>query len=166
MPAPAKGWNDEPVEADISLSADVVRIRIQRNKLAHTGVKMEIQGEDFVAAWNNVKTILTRLAGSVSANNAAKWTKNIDEMLKAALTTNEERYSKELMNWYLQDMEVKQQLQNVGEKLTDKMDEILNKLNRSDERKVNKDPPQTEKKGKYWGTLQLNIYENDYWASR
>ena len=128
MPVPATGWIDEPPEADLSLSADIVRIRILRNKMAHTGDKMGIQDEDFASSWDNLKGILTRLAGFVSAHCATEWEEAIDQMLTAPLTGEEERYAKELKMWFLQDIEVKQQLQSVEENLSSKIDEVKDLL--------------------------------------
>lgn len=115
VPQPATGWNDEPLPADLSTSSDLVRIKLRRNKIyAHAGEKMEMQDDEFVTAWGDLKGILTRLAGFVSAVSKTEWEKAIDEMLTAPLTDEEERNVEELKKWYLQDIETKKTTRSYG----------------------------------------------------
>ena len=153
LPQPATGWNDEPLQADVSLSSNLVRIKLRRNKIyAHTGEKMEMQDREFITAWDDLKGILTRLAGFVDAANKTKWEKAIDEMLTAPLTDEEERNVEELKKWYFQDMEIKPRLEEMEGKLSDKVDEVLSGqkmiLSKIDELKTSKEKQRETVKGK------------------
>lgn len=169
LAAPATGWNDEPPQADHSISADLVRIRRRRNEIhAHVGEKMEIEDKTFNAAWFELRGILIRLANFVSADNAKELEKTIDDLLKAPLTEEEEISAKELEQWYLQDISTKKKLENMEENLGNKIDEVLSgqktimnkimELNHQTPPKVPKQPPaQLRDESPRLGDLQPDV---------
>ena len=105
---PVTGWDDLPSLPDLSLAADIVRIKVYRNALCHQYYNMEINDDEFSTLWNDVKKALLRIAGFLSSDTKVKWEKEIDELLNDRLTPEAERNARELHEWYLKDMDVKE----------------------------------------------------------
>ncbi len=106
-PPPLTGWNGLPNTSDLSLSADIVRIREYRNDIVHKYINMEISDDEFSTLWNEIKKALLRIAGFLNPDSRRKWQKAIDELLNDPLTPEAESNAKELHEWYLKDMDVK-----------------------------------------------------------
>ena len=104
---PLTGWNDLPNSTDLSLSADIVRIKVYRNEISHKYHKMEIGNDEFPTFWNEIKEALIRIARYISTA-AEEWEKAIDELLNDPLTPEAELNAKELQEWYLKDMDLKE----------------------------------------------------------
>ena len=103
---PLTGWNDLPNSTDLSLSADIVRIKVYRDEISHKYHKMEIGNDEFPTFWNEIKEALKRIARYIGAA-AEEWEKAIDELLNDPLTPEAESNAKERQEWYLKDMDLK-----------------------------------------------------------
>jgi hypothetical protein len=59
---PSTGWDDLPHHEDVSLSADLVRIKYNRNKVyARENGKMELSVDEFESYWTRIKGALMRI---------------------------------------------------------------------------------------------------------
>ena len=110
---PNTGWDNLPNNSDHSLEADLARIKSYRNFVAHNS-KMEITDEEFCTLWNKISEALLRIAGSMGDTKRDEWTKAIDSLLTAPLTTEAQRCVDELQLWYKNDMDVKDAVEQVG----------------------------------------------------
>ena len=108
---PVTGWNNSPNSTDISLEADLVRIKDYRNSIYGHNSKMEITDSEFRNLWNEISEVLSRIAGSMGAAKQDEWKNAIDALLTAPLTTEAQRYVDELQFWY---MEVKDSVEQVN----------------------------------------------------
>lgn len=106
LPPPLDGWDDLPNAADHSLSADIVRIKVYRNAISHQYPNMEISDDEFCTLWNEIKKALLRIAGFLSTRR--KWNKEINHLRNAPLTPDAEKNARELYEWYLKDMNMKE----------------------------------------------------------
>ncbi|XP_053390657.1 uncharacterized protein LOC123550776, partial [Mercenaria mercenaria] len=60
-------WNVTPQPGDTSLEADLCRLRMYRNELAHISSTAGIQETDFIAKWADIEGVLHRLNSSVQS---------------------------------------------------------------------------------------------------
>jgi hypothetical protein len=59
---PSTGWDDLPHHEDVSLSADLVRIKYYRNKVyARENGEMELSVDEFESYWTRIKDALMRI---------------------------------------------------------------------------------------------------------
>lgn len=118
LPAPVTGWDILSNSTDLSLAADIVRIKVFRNAISHKYHDMEINYVEFYTLWNEVKESLIRIAGFLNPCTGKEWKKAIDKLLNDPLKPEAESNAKELHEWYLRDMDVKefteQGLKNLG----------------------------------------------------
>ncbi len=111
---PATGWNALPACTDHSLAADLVRTKYYRNSLyGHVNQKMEITDDEFPSLWQEISEVLVRIAGHISLEEEHEWQVAIDNFLKAPLTAEDERNVDELLEWYRNDKEVKESIEEV-----------------------------------------------------
>jgi hypothetical protein len=62
FPTPNTGWDDLPNDEDVSLSADLVRIKYYRNNVyAHVNGNMELSVDKFASYWTTIKDALMRI---------------------------------------------------------------------------------------------------------
>lgn len=62
LKTPDAGWNDRPAATDTSIEADIARVKIFRNKLAHTS-EASFDDQTFCEHWHNIRKSLIRLGG-------------------------------------------------------------------------------------------------------
>ena len=127
-PAPPpgpRGWDDLPNGSDHSLVADLVRIKYYRNEIYGHRPTMEISDIDFIRLWEEISEALLRIATNISPAKRDEWKKSIDDLLSNPLTPDEERCIEELETWYMQDMDVKNELVKLREELREELREGL-----------------------------------------
>jgi hypothetical protein len=85
---PSTGWDDLPNHEDVSLSADLVRIKYYRNKVyAHENEKMELSVDEFENYWIRIKDALMRIVKCYCSDvksgcsTVKDWEKAIDDFL-------------------------------------------------------------------------------------
>jgi len=106
---PTTGWDALPTSTDLSLPADLARIKYYRNTVyGHVNQSMEISDDDFVSLWQELSEALARVAGQISPSKKHEWQEAICNFLRNPLTTEDERNAQELREWYKNDMEVKE----------------------------------------------------------
>ena len=108
---PATGWDALPASTDHSLAADLVRIKYYRNSVyGHVNQKMVITDDQFPSLWEEISEALVRIAGQISHAKKREWQEAIDNFLKDPLTAEDERNVQELLEWYRNDEEVKESI--------------------------------------------------------
>ena len=110
---PPTGWDAPPAASDLSLTADLVRIKNFRNTVYGHVHHMEITDDDFNLLWDYIKQTLLRIAGQISSATKSNWHKAINNLLTAALTEEDEKNVQELKRWYEEDVEVKKSLDDL-----------------------------------------------------
>ena len=111
---PAKGWDALPATADLSLTADLSRIKYFRNSVyGHVNQSMEITDDEFSSLWQEISGALVRIAGQISHAKKIEWQEAIDNFLKNPLTVEDERYVEEIARWYQNDIEVKKSIEDL-----------------------------------------------------
>ncbi|XP_078371072.1 uncharacterized protein LOC144654720 [Oculina patagonica] len=114
-PPGPRGWDDLPNSSDHSLEADLVRIKYYRNEVYGHSKTMEISDAKFTGLWKKISECLIRIAASISHAKKDEWKKAIYDFLVNPLTPEEERYIEELDKWYKQDMDVKIEVEKLGD---------------------------------------------------
>ena len=114
---PATGWDILPNSTDHSLEADLVRIKFYRNKIYGHNHSMEITNADFENLWMEVSEALLRIAGGISSAKRDEWKKSIETFFHEPLTPDAKECVDELRLWYLMDMDTKDKLEKLDEKM-------------------------------------------------
>lgn len=114
---PLTGWNTLPNSTDLSLEAELVRIKYYRNHVYGHNQTMEINDSEFDNLWKEISEALLRIAESISKEKRREWEKAINEFRDSRLITEEQRYVDELKLWYKKDMEVKDAVEQLGDQL-------------------------------------------------
>ena len=114
---PATGWKDLPNITDHSLGAEVVRIRIYRNKIYGHNHTMEVTDADFEKLWMEISEALLRLASSISRAKRDEWKNSIEKFFHEPLTPDAKKCVHELRSWYLVDMDTKDMLEKLDKKM-------------------------------------------------
>ena len=114
---PATGWKDLPNITDHSLGADLVRIRIYRNKIYGHNHTMEVTDADFEKLWMEISEALLRLASSISRAKRDEWENSIEKFFHEPLTPDAKKCVHELRSWYLVDMDTKDMLEKLDKKM-------------------------------------------------
>ena len=130
---PVNGWDKLPNSTDLSLEADLVRIKFYRNEVYGHSKNMEISDAEFVNLWREISEALLRIAGSLSAAKKDEWKTSIDKFLCDPLTLDLAQSLAELQSWYKKDMDTKEivemKLQQTNTKLEQidiKLQEVMN----------------------------------------
>ena len=114
---PATGWDSLPNSTDHSLEADLVRIKFYRNKIYGHNHSMEISNADFENLWMEISDALLRTAGRISSAKRDEWKKSIETFFHQPLTPDAKKCVDELRLWYLMDIETKDKLEKLDEKV-------------------------------------------------
>ena len=114
-PPGPRGWDELPKSSDHSLVADLVRIKYYRNEVHGHKKTLEISDPEFVDLWGKISEALIRIAANISPEKRDEWKKAIDDFLTKPLTPEEERCVEELDRWYKQDMDVKNEVEQLNE---------------------------------------------------
>ena len=114
---PATGWDILPYSTDHILEADLVRIKFYRNKIYGHNHSMEISNADFEKLWMEISEALLRIPGGISSAKRDEWKKAIEKFFREPLTPDAKKCVDELRLWYLMDMDTKDKLEKLDEKV-------------------------------------------------
>ena len=114
---PATGWDILPNSTDHILEADLVRIKFYRNKIYGHNHSMEISNADFEKLWMEISEALLRIPGGISSAKRDEWKKAIEKFFREPLTPDAKKCVDELRLWYLMDMDTKDKLEKLDEKV-------------------------------------------------
>ncbi|XP_060564151.1 uncharacterized protein LOC132723444 [Ruditapes philippinarum] len=132
-------WGATPAPTDVTVEADICRLKNFRNKISHISTTTAIQQNDFTAWWNDIEQILVR-----RCSPALNIQQTIGEFKTCPLDLEEERrIQKEIKKWKDYEDEVdrlKQEMTDVRKKVTDVKKDLEDiKENVTDVKKVKKD---------------------------
>ena len=125
---PATGWDIFPYSTDHSLEADLVRIKFYRNKIYGHNHSMEITKADFEKLWKEISETLLRIACSISSAKRNEWKKSIDKFFHEPLTPYAKEYVDELREWYLMDMDTKNNLEKLQDTMMEQLQHIQEQM--------------------------------------
>ena len=114
---PSTGWDNLPNSTDHSREADVVRIKFYRNTIYGHNHSMEITNADFEKLWIEISEALLRIADRISRAMRDEWKKSIENLSRDPLTPDAQEYVSELRLWYKKDMETKDEIEKLIEKV-------------------------------------------------
>ncbi|CAH3167387.1 unnamed protein product, partial [Porites evermanni] len=114
---PITGWDNLPNNTDHSLGADLIRIRIYRNSIYGHKHSMEITNADFEKLWREISEVLLRIAIGISSAKRDEWKKSIEMFFHEPLTPDAKECVDKLRLWYLIDMDTKDKLEKLDEKM-------------------------------------------------
>ena len=114
---PSTGWDNLPNSTDHSREADVVRIKFYRNTIYGHNHSMEITNADFEKLWIEISKTLLRIADRISRAKRDEWKKSIENLSRDPLTPDAKEYVSELRLWYKNDMEIKDEIEKLHEKV-------------------------------------------------
>ena len=112
---PATGWDILPNSTKHSLEADLVRIKFYRNK--NYGPNHSMENADFENLWMEISEALLRIAGRISSAKRDEWKKSIETFFYEPLTPDAKKCVDELRLWYIMDMDTKDKLEKLDEKV-------------------------------------------------
>ena len=121
---PSTGWDNLPNSTDHSREADVVRIKFYRNTIYGHNHSMEITNADFEKLWIEISETLLRIAGRVSSSKRDEWKKSIENLSRDPLTPETNEYVSELRVWYKKDMDTKDEIEKLNEKVEQNTSEL------------------------------------------
>ncbi|XP_053379322.1 E3 ubiquitin-protein ligase DZIP3-like [Mercenaria mercenaria] len=96
---PKFSWNVIPNASDVSVEADIYRLKLHRNEISHISTTTGIQPKDFCLKWTEIEQSLLRLNTSV-INPVPNLQQTIDDIEQSPLDLEaEERIQKEVDEW-------------------------------------------------------------------
>ena len=123
LSSPAKGWNVMPPASDISISANITRIKIFRNEVYGHTPSAQLDDTTFETLWQDISQPLVKLGIPQQ---------DIDELKEAPLSPEEESYIEKLKEWKEQEDELLSKLNdleigvlNVGNQVVNVGNQVL-----------------------------------------
>ena len=109
---PPTGWDVLPASSDVSLTADLARIKYYRNSIfGHVNQCMEIPDGKFLILWQEIGDALVRIAGQIGHSAKTAWQTSVANFLRDPLSPDDDRNAKELERWYMNDMDIKKSME-------------------------------------------------------
>ncbi|XP_060561755.1 E3 ubiquitin-protein ligase DZIP3-like [Ruditapes philippinarum] len=111
-------WNATPIPTDVTVEADICRLKAFRNQISHISKTTNIQSNDFVTWWNDIEQILVRRSSS-----ALNIQQTINDFKICPLDPEEQkRVEEEIKKWkdYEADVDrLKEEMTYVKERVTE-----------------------------------------------
>ena len=108
---PATGWDTLPPAADTTLEADIVRIKCYRNTVYGHASEASVDDVTFNQYWQDIQDALVRLGG-------AGYQSAIDDLKKECMDPDFEEHYKELLKqWVVDEVSIKERLDEMTELL-------------------------------------------------
>lgn len=129
---PPTGWNALPNDDDMSLSADIARIKCYRNQIyKHANEKeAKLTDTEFECCKENTVNSLRRIVRDYSGTDweaVAAWEKSVGECLTSPITEEDESNVEKLKTWYLKDVE-EEQLQSSETETTEQWGDAIKEV--------------------------------------
>ncbi|XP_022803779.1 uncharacterized protein LOC111341091 [Stylophora pistillata] len=116
--APPTGWNTLPTAADMSLEADIVRIKCYRNIVYGHASEALVDDTTFNRYWQDIQGPVVRLGG-------AEYQSAIGDQKKECMDPDFEEHYKELLRqWVKDEVSIKERLDEMTEKIGKSLDEL------------------------------------------
>ncbi|XP_053378596.1 E3 ubiquitin-protein ligase DZIP3-like [Mercenaria mercenaria] len=95
---PSAGWDQKPAPTDVSVAADILRLRYLRNKIVAHRHKATLSTYDFIRYFGELEAVIFRLSGSEEQQHVAK---KIESYKKVILDySNKEFYLNKPQEWH------------------------------------------------------------------
>ena len=115
---PVTGWDSLPPATDITLQADIARIKYYRNTVYGHTSEASVDDEQYNMYWQEIKDTLVRLGGQ-------HYESTIDHLATGYLDLeSEEQYRDLLRQWVRDEENIKEKLGKIGEKLEQKIEDL------------------------------------------
>ena len=116
--APVTGWNKLPPAEDKNLEADIARIKFYKNDVYSHANKASVDNTIFNQYWQDIQDALVRLGG-------AGYQSAIDDLKKECMDPELEEHYKELLKqWVMDEVSVKERLDEMTEQFGKDLDEL------------------------------------------
>ena len=109
-PASTGSWDKAPPITDVSLEADLVRLKQCRNSLYGHITETSITEDEFSKLWGEISYVLIRRGG-------VQWKTYIDNLLSAPFTVQRQSDVSQLTGWYNLDSDKKAEFQKFEKSL-------------------------------------------------
>ena len=122
LAAPASGWDTLPPSTDISLEADIARVKYFRNTVYAHAERASVNDTTFNRYWSEIRDTLVRLGG-VAYKTAVD---NLETECMDPVV--EEHYKQLLRQWRNDEDNIKDELKEIGtdiKNLTKKIDDLV-----------------------------------------
>ena len=115
---PVTGWDTLPPETDTTLEADIVRIKYYRNTVYGHANEASVDDPTFNKYWQDIQDALVRLGG-------AGYQSAIDDLKNECIDTDIEEHYKELLKqWVMDEVSIKERLDEMTERFGKRLDEL------------------------------------------
>ena len=119
---PPTGWDSLPPAADTTLEADIARIKFYRNTVYGHACEASIDDATFNHYWQDIRDVLVRLGG-------AGYQSVIDDLKNECMDPAfEEHYRQLLKEWVIDDVSIKERLDEMKVKLEKRFDDLEVKM--------------------------------------
>ncbi|XP_053388050.1 uncharacterized protein LOC128551288 [Mercenaria mercenaria] len=119
---PENGWNNPTAEDDVTLGADLLRLKKLRNSIVGHSPDGNISNEVFEDLWEQTSCILTRIAEITHSDTISVV---IERYKSSPLDKNDDKYIPLLRQWYEESMSAISNLQLRVQELCEKTNEFM-----------------------------------------
>ena len=120
-----RSWDEDPLQNDHSLEADLVRLKLFRNRIYAHAKSFSMSATEFRDIWTDVSQVLVRRDPSMQ--------NDIDTLQKIPFTELERSYSQHLEDWYRHEQEVKEQLDDIHNIAMNTLEEVKSVMSKLEE---------------------------------
>jgi len=116
--SPINGWDALPAATDLTLEADIARIRYFRNSVYAHVEQTSVDDVTFNAYWKDIRDTLVRVVGF-------EYRAAIDNLETECMDLESEDHYKQLLSeWKKDEYNINDELQEIGTKMTDIMKKL------------------------------------------
>ncbi|XP_053390032.1 uncharacterized protein LOC128552964 [Mercenaria mercenaria] len=118
LPPPAKGWKYPPKTRDVSVAADLIRLKTIRNVIVGHHPRARLPKWRFDDEWQKVSEIILRLQQQIAPGNEVHIEKRIEEYRVQRLDPSvENKYDEKLKEWHEEVTKMQDQVEELIKKL-------------------------------------------------
>ena len=127
---PVTGWDTLPLATDTTLEADIVRIKCYRNTVYGHASEASVDDVTFNQYWQDIQDALVRLGG-------AGYQSAINDLKKECMDPDIEEHFKELLKqWVVDEVSIKERLDEIGKSLDKLKEAIVNPKKRAGDKGI------------------------------
>ena len=127
---PVTGWDTLPLATDTTLEADFARIKCYRNTVYGHASEASVDDVTFNQYWQDIQDALVRLGG-------AGYQSAINDLKKECMDPDIEEHYKELLKqWVVDEVSIKERLDEIGKSLDKLKEAIVNPKKRAGDKGI------------------------------
>ena len=127
---PVTGWDTLPLATDTTLEADFARIKCYRNTVYGHASEASVDDVTFNQYWQDIQDALVRLGG-------AGYQSAINDLKKECMDPDIEEHYKELLKqWVVDEVSIKERLDEIGKSLDELKEAIVNPKKRAGDKGI------------------------------